>query len=275
MAGGGGNQKRFQYCTDPSGEILYLRAFQGHSRRNPIDPSLQDNVLIPDNFFEYIYHIGCAINLHSITNSGLIAGGQKSSRNRQAVFCTAVNPMHKNHQDPKELDMTKPGLASHKQKWKKHQDTVYWVDIQLAQRKGLKFYQTRSNAVILCDTLPAYCVSKAIVMKSEEIIDQKVYVSLRPPPKVSFKDNFTCDLVSDVARSSKDTQRIQPKPKTQLSSTGRPVTKWSEETLERTKFDRDTLSQEKHDEVIDPTSTGRPVCGHESIGRCVLTRKTC
>ena len=39
MAGGGGNKKRFQYCTDPSGqEILYLRALQGHSGRNPIDP---------------------------------------------------------------------------------------------------------------------------------------------------------------------------------------------------------------------------------------------
>ena len=62
MAGGGGNKKRFQYCTDPSGqEILYLRAQQGHSGRNPIDPTLQDNVIIPDNFFEYIYHIGCAV----------------------------------------------------------------------------------------------------------------------------------------------------------------------------------------------------------------------
>ena len=45
-----------------------------------IGPSLKDNVSIPDTFFEYIYHIGCAINLHSITNSGLIAGGQNSSR---------------------------------------------------------------------------------------------------------------------------------------------------------------------------------------------------
>ena len=72
----GGNKKRFQYCTDPSGqEILYLRALQRHSRRNPIDPELQDNVLIPNNFFEYIYHIGCAINVQSITNSGLIPGG--------------------------------------------------------------------------------------------------------------------------------------------------------------------------------------------------------
>ena len=143
--------------------------------------------------------------------------------------------MHKNHQDPQEFVLTKPRLASYKQKWKVHQDTVYWVDIQLAQRKGLKFYQTRSNAVLLCDTLPAYCISKTIVMKSEEIIYQKVYVSPRPPPTISYKDNWTCDLDSDVARSSKDIQRIKLKPNTQFSSTGRLVAGWREETLEGTR----------------------------------------
>ena len=50
MAGGVGNKKRFQYCTGSSGqEILYLRALQGHSGRNPIDLTLQDNVLIDSN----------------------------------------------------------------------------------------------------------------------------------------------------------------------------------------------------------------------------------
>ena len=185
--------------------------------------------------------------------------------------------MHKNHKDPQELDLTKPRLASYEQKWKRHQDTVYWVDIQLAQRKGLKFYQTRSNAIILYDTLPAYCISKAIVMKSEEIIFQKVFVSPRPPPKISYKENWMCDLDSDIAGSSKDTQRIEPKPKTKLSSSGRPVCgerereREREKIEERTMFDRDTLNQEKHDEVIDPASTGRPVCGLESTKRCVLT----
>ena len=170
MVRGGGNKKRFQYCTDPSGAILYLRALQGHSGRNPIDPSLHDNVLIPDNFFEYIYHIGCAINLRSITNSGLIPGGQNLGRERQTVFFLPVNPMDKDHKDPYELDLTKSRLASHKQKkWKRHQDTVYWVDIQLAQRKGLKFCQTRSNAIILYDTLPAYCIAKVVVMECGEI----------------------------------------------------------------------------------------------------------
>ena len=105
-------RKDFNIVVIHQDKTLYLRALQGHSGRNPIDPSLQDNVIIQSNFFEQIiYHIGCAVNLHSITNSGLIAGGQKSSRERQTVFFTAVNPMHENHQDPQELDLTKPRLA--------------------------------------------------------------------------------------------------------------------------------------------------------------------
>ena len=36
-------------------------------------------------FFQHIYHIGCAFNLHSVINNGLIPGGQNSSK-RQTVF---------------------------------------------------------------------------------------------------------------------------------------------------------------------------------------------
>ena len=86
MAGGGGNKKRYQYCTDSSGIILYFRALQGHSGRNLIDPTLQDNVVIPSNFFQYIYHVGCAIGLHSITNSGLILGGQKVAQQTDSIL---------------------------------------------------------------------------------------------------------------------------------------------------------------------------------------------
>ena len=139
MAKGGGNKKRFQYCTDPPGqEFLYLRALQGHSGRNLIDPFLQDNVLIPNDFFEYMCHIGCAINLHSITNSGLIAGGQNSGRERQTVFFAAVKPMNQDHRDPQEVDLTKPRLASYKQKWKRHQDTVYWVEKTACSTKRIE-----------------------------------------------------------------------------------------------------------------------------------------
>ena len=191
MAGDGGNKKMFQYFTESSRQILYSRALQGHSGRNSIDPTLQDKVLIPSNFFEYIYHIGCAISLHSITNSGVMAGGQNSSREKQTVFFTVVNSMNKDHRDPQELDLSKPRLARYKQKrWNIHQDTVYCVDIKLAQQTKLKFYQTKCNVLILYDTLPAYCISKAVVMKCEQIIYQKIYVSPRPTPKISYKENW-------------------------------------------------------------------------------------
>ena len=165
MANGGGNKKRFQYCTDPSGqEILYLRALQGHSGRNLIDPSLQDNVYIPNDFFEYIYHVGCAINLHSVMNSGLIPGQILS--NRQTVFSTPVDFMNKEHKDPHTVDLKAPRLARYLQTaWKKHQNTVYWIDMKLAQKKGFKFYQTRSKAIIIYNTLPAYCIPKGVRME--------------------------------------------------------------------------------------------------------------
>ena len=44
--------------------------------------------------------------------------------------------MNKEHKDPYEIDLNAPRLAWYKQKtWKKHSDTVYWVDIKLAQQK--------------------------------------------------------------------------------------------------------------------------------------------
>ena len=112
---------RYQYCSDSSGAILYLRALQGHSGRSLIDLSLQDNVIIPDGFFKYVYHVGCAINLHSIINSGLIPGGQNLS-NRQTVFFLLVDPMDKDHKDPDTIDLEAPRLAQYMHKaWKKHQ----------------------------------------------------------------------------------------------------------------------------------------------------------
>ena len=98
-------RKDFIFYTDSSGqEILDLRALQGHSGRNPIDPTLQDNVLILDNFFEYISHFGCAVNSHSITNSGLIPGGQILSKERRTVFFTSVDPTVKEQAKPQRIE---------------------------------------------------------------------------------------------------------------------------------------------------------------------------
>ena len=77
---------------------------------------------------------------------------------------------------------------------------MYWVDIKLAQKKGLKFYQTRSNAIILHETLPAYCIPKVVRKETGEVIHEKVYASPRPPPKISLNHDWMKDLGSEVAR---------------------------------------------------------------------------
>ena len=59
LAAGGGPKRRYQYCSDISGTIVYLRAHQGHSERSLIDPSFQDNVIIQCGLFHHIYHNGC------------------------------------------------------------------------------------------------------------------------------------------------------------------------------------------------------------------------
>ena len=144
--------------TSPGQEILNLRAFQGHSGRNLIDPSLQDYASIPNDFFQCIHHIWCAIHLHSIINSGLMLGGQNLCK-RQTAFFTSVNTMNKEHRDPHNIDLEAPRLAWYKQKtWKKHQNTVYLVDTKLAQQKGFKVlsnkiernHQKRHAPSLLC-----------------------------------------------------------------------------------------------------------------------------
>ena len=82
---------------------IALRALQGHSGNNLIDLLLQDNVMIGSGIFNCIYHIGCAFNLHSVINNGLIPGGQDLSR-RQTVFFLPIDPRDKDHEDPEHID---------------------------------------------------------------------------------------------------------------------------------------------------------------------------
>ena len=96
--------------------------------------------------------------------------------------------------------------------WKKHQNSVYWVDIKLAQKKGFEFYQTRSNAIIFCNTLPAYCIPKAIKIETGEIIYENVYASPRPPPKISLKHDWMKELGSEGALEAEVSQPTQPNP---------------------------------------------------------------
>ena len=129
-------RKDFNTALIHQEQSLYFRALQGHSGFKLIDPSWQDTVSNPENFFEYIHLVEKAINLQSIVNSGLMLGGQNLSRERQTVFFLPVDPMDKKHKDPDTIDLEAPRPAQNMHEvWKKHQNTVYWVDINLLNRK--------------------------------------------------------------------------------------------------------------------------------------------
>ena len=114
LAKGGGPKKRFQYCLNPnsSKHFLYFRAIQGHSGGNLVDPALQDNVLLPEDFTEYILHIACISGMHSIIGGGLIPGRKSLKRERQSVFFTIANPMDDDQSmEETPCDLNKPIIA--------------------------------------------------------------------------------------------------------------------------------------------------------------------
>ena len=191
LAAGGGPKRRYQYCSDYLGSIIYLRALQGHSGDSIIDLAMQDHVLIIPGIFPYIYHLGSNFNIPSILSNGLIPGGQELSK-RQSVFFLPIDPRVENHRDPENIDYSVPRRARYVQNmWKRHQDTVFWIDINLGIiKEGLKFYQTRSNAIILQDVLPPSCIVRAERLKGGEPLYKKQYLSPSPPPKISLRNDL-------------------------------------------------------------------------------------
>ena len=83
---GGLPKKRFQYCLNPnsSKHFLHFRAIQGHAGGNLVDPALQDNALLPEDFTEYTYHIWNKSETHSI-NQRWVDPRRKKSQKEKAI----------------------------------------------------------------------------------------------------------------------------------------------------------------------------------------------
>ena len=140
--------------------------------------------------------------------------------------------MYTNHKDLDTIELRAPHHAQYIHKaWKKHPNTVYWVDIDLALKKGLKFYQTLSNAIILHETLTAYCIPKVVGMETGEVIYEKVYASPRLPLKISLEHDWMRELGSEdaqlpdgqVMQQFKSSQSNQQNPNPDHDKTVQPV----------------------------------------------------
>ena len=153
--------------------------------------------------------LDATFNLHSIINNGLVPRGQDLSR-RQTVSSCLFDPRDESHRDPERFDFSVPRLARYVHSaWKRHQDAVFWVDIDLAIKEGLTFYQTRSNAIIRQGTLPAHCISKVERLKTGEMLYERRYLSPRPPPKISLKHDHNWTKGNDQSGSTVEQQQLE------------------------------------------------------------------
>ena len=184
-----------------------------------------------------------------------------------------VDPRDKIHKDPEKIDLNVPRHAQYLHNaWKRHQDTVYWVDINLAITKGLKFYQTRSNAIILPRNTSSFCIPKVVRLETGEVLYEKVFRSPGPPPKISLRHEWTEELGSkvvqqpegeavrqpegEVVRQTKVFQSTQPTPNPIRDRSGRP---------DKMKDERNTSRSQEinvnsfNEELSSSDRTGRPV----------------
>ena len=98
------------------------------------------------------------------------------------MFFTIVHPIEDdNCMEETPCDLTKPRIAPYKKPGNLIKNTVYWCNLKLAQERGLQFYQTRSHAIVLHNTLPAVCIEKVVCMKTKDELYQKVRLTPRVP----------------------------------------------------------------------------------------------
>ena len=122
-------------------------------------------------------------------NHGLIPEGVTLRTGSRALFLTIVNPMDNQDGSGETLcDLSQARIEPYTNTWKRLQNTEFWCKLKLAQQRGLQFYRTRSNAVILFDTLPAEFIERAFCMKTKDQLYQRESVILRP--RVVLKSRF-------------------------------------------------------------------------------------
>ena len=105
-----------------------------------------------------------------------------------------------------EHDMSQPRYARYKHVWTVAQEAVYWVDIVRAQRMGLKFYQTRSNAITLHDTLLPACIERVVSRKNREILYTRISKSPRPAHTIIRKAHRQTNLDQNAEESASSSQ---------------------------------------------------------------------
>ena len=85
--------------------------------------------------------------------------GKESKEGRQTVFSTPsiLFGSDKNEEKPSE-DHSKPRKVHFHSNWRRYPNAVHLVKLSRAQDHGLQFWQTKSNAIVVYDSVPEDCI---------------------------------------------------------------------------------------------------------------------
>ena len=129
-------------------------------------------------------------------HSRLIAGRKDTQEGKQTVFFAALDPV--SDVEKEYQDVSKPRKAHYKSKWALIQDAICCINLREAQDKGLQFWQTPSNATILCDSVPADCIERVIIPKLKRF-RKKAPLSPRPKLLCGALCRFNAKLLISAA----------------------------------------------------------------------------
>ena len=140
----GSKKKRFQCCLDPNGNILDIRAIQGHSVGHKVDLLLQDNVENPVQWIEYIYDVFPFLQFCCSIRPDC---RRKRFKRRTANRIFLIRGSHERRERATRE-------VPYRTTWKVYQTAVYWIKLNSAQDGGLMFWQTNSHAIIRNNSVP-------------------------------------------------------------------------------------------------------------------------
>ena len=146
-----------------------------------IQPELMNHVLIPYNWREFIYHRGSVYNQVSITKSGPV---KESKEGRRTVFFTPLDPFGSDAHAQEEPcgDYSRPRKVHYHSHWRNDQNAAYWVELSRAQDIGFQLWQTKSNAIIVHQSVPYRCIHRVVGDNGGRITFQRI---LTPRPKLN------------------------------------------------------------------------------------------
>ena len=152
---------------------MYIRAIQGHTGGQVIEPEMTGHVCIPLNWKQFVFHRSCSFHLKSMLGAGPIARERQGREKRRTVFLTPLNPSGAESEEEFHDDLTKPRRVHYKNRVETLSRHRLVDPLWKAQVKGIAFWQTKSHAIIAYSTFPQDCIERVISQRGGMTIYQR------------------------------------------------------------------------------------------------------